>query len=80
MNFDIDENILKETTQCEYDFSCLTGGKGCFCEVEDYVEDKVLFVEFKVLPGRKCHYMFPFGSSFMCTCPTRKEIYRKYSI
>ena len=77
MKFSIDESILNATLKCKDSFACINGGKDCFCEAEQMVSDKVLFVK----PNKNiaCSYMKYFGDSLYCTCPTRMEIYRKYN-
>lgn len=79
--FEISEKILKETTKCEKDFPCLSsGGKG-LCKVEDSIGGEVCFIESKDNSNwGDCSYQASFGYSYMCTCPTRKEIYNKYEI
>ena len=73
---EIDDEILKETTCCEKDFSCLKNGKLVLCTVEKCINDKVHFVH--CLESKYCNYRFSFGTAFICSCPTRKEIYRVF--
>ncbi len=73
---DIDKEILKSTTKCEKDFSCLRDKKHIFCKVEFCINDEVHFI--KCLNEEYCTYKMSFGESFICNCPTRKEIFNKY--
>ena len=75
---DIDKEILKKTTNCEKNFECLNNDKHIYCKVEDCVNNKVHFV--KCLNVDYCVYKMSFAQSFICNCPTRKEIFNKYGI
>lgn len=73
----IDAYILNETVKCRRDFACLSGKTECLCRVEEFINNKILFVA----PGRNllCNYLISFGDSFVCDCPARKEIFRQYA-
>lgn len=75
---DIDKKTLKQTTKCEKGFDCLLRDDHVYCKVENCVSDEVHFV--KCLNEEYCVYRMSFGESFICNCPTRKEIYNKYGI
>ncbi len=74
MAFKISKEII-DKTKCESGFICLTG-QGCpRCKVEFTAGTSCIMVE----PKDDCHYAKSFGvASFICICPTRNEIYRKY--
>lgn len=74
----IDEEILKNTTKCRKEFSCLSGKRTDLCKVELSVKDKIHFV--KCLSDEPCDYKISFGYSFVCRCPARKELYNRYNI
>jgi len=74
----IDEKIITETTLCERNFECLNNNKNSSCKFENYMSEKVLFI--RCPSNRTCNYKRSCGNSFMCACPTRIEIYRKYGI
>jgi hypothetical protein len=78
MIFNIDDTIIKKTTRCKKNFSCLSDKRKELCRVIRNVEDKVHFVE--CLDIKSCSYRLPFGDAFFCTCPVRKVIYTKYKI
>ncbi len=78
MEFKVRADILNETIKCKKDFSCLSGKKDCLCEVEDSFDNKILFI--KPMNHNMCDYKMSFGYSYICNCPTRKEIYNLYKI
>ncbi len=78
MEYKIDTEILRETVKCRKNFSCLSGVKDCLCEVEDNIYNKILFI--KPRSNKLCDYRNAFGYSYVCNCPTRKEIFRLYSV
>jgi hypothetical protein len=75
--FKIDENVRNNTKKCKKNFECLTNKDYKLCKVVSSIKDDVIFIECK--EKRNCNYRMSFGtSSFICNCPTRKEIYRKF--
>ncbi len=77
MKTKVDDNILRETTKCRKNFSCLNGEKP-ICTVEFCIENTVHFV--KCASNDSCVYRVPFGYSYVCICPVRKELYNRYKI
>ena len=77
MDIVVNNETLRKTIKCQEDFSCLKG-EADFCRVEYCIDGKVHFV--KGLSYDYCYYQLSFGEGYFCTCPTRKEIYNKYSI
>jgi hypothetical protein len=76
-NIEIDEDIQKNTTKCKKVFKCLADNNYKLCKIIESVRDNVFFIE--CLGVKPCIYKISFGySSYVCNCPTRKEIYRKY--
>ncbi|RJQ49623.1 MAG: hypothetical protein C4538_01890 [Nitrospiraceae bacterium] len=78
MKLEISDDIINNTTKCNNGLSCLSGERACLCEIEDNFNCKVLFVKPNNL--QTCSYRMSFGYSYVCTCPTRKEIFRLYRI
>lgn len=78
MKIEIDEKIITETTQCKKKFECLSIDSNVYCKVEKCLVNKDLLVECSV--RKYCIYKTPFEDSFMCSCPTRNEIFNKYGI
>lgn len=77
MNLQIDIDTLSRTTKCTRDFACLTDS-GQLCRVENCVDNKVHFIQCR--HDAKCNYQISYGYSYICTCPTRKEIYNRYGL
>ena len=75
---EIDKLIIAETVRCEKDFACLSEKTHVYCKVENCINKKIHFIERKDL--FQCRYVMCFGDCYICTCPTRKEIYNKYGI
>ena len=78
MKFEIDQKKIAETIKCAKNFECLNSNLQCCYKVEYRVYQEELLL--KCLDNRNCSYKKPFGLSFMCNCPIRKEILNKYSI
>ena len=78
MNIEISEDIIEKTRGCKKNFSCLDGSSECLCEVKGASGYDILFVNPE--SNGDCTYCTPFGKSFLCHCPTRNEIYNRYSI
>jgi hypothetical protein len=78
VGMEVNSSILKNTTKCKNNFSCLTGEKECLCEVRASSGHNSLLIYPK--SDRDCFYLNPFGSSFFCFCPTRNETYNRYKI
>jgi len=77
MVFEIDEAIRTRTTKCQYNFKCLEQGDCPACEVKYAVSNGPVFVNLKN-KNSDCAYIMSFGNSYICTCPTRTELYLKY--
>ncbi len=79
MKFSVSDQVLKETTNCEYDFLCLELGQ-CrdkpLCEVDYAIGQKFTFLKTK--DSFNCLYLLPFGQRQICRCPTRFVIQKKY--
>jgi len=79
MKFKISNDTIRNTTKCKGNFSCLEGNEECLCSIDDCSDGTIHFVT----PGSNdlhCDYKTPFGYSFTCTCPVRKEIYNIYRV
>ncbi len=75
---DIDEAILKSASKCERGFSCLSGHDRAICPPENLIQNDVLFV--KSAQTKTCPYLVHFGFGFVCSCPVRKRIYKRYRV
>lgn len=76
MKLKISKDILKDTTKCRRDFICLLGERECLCEVEDCINYTLCFI--RAGDCGFCDYKIFFEDVFICSCPTRNEIYRSY--
>jgi len=76
MKFEVDEAVIKATTRCEKDFACLECEEKVYCPVEACLMHRVHFV--KCLHDKPCAYKVRVDRSPVCTCPVRKEIFRRY--
>ena len=61
--------------KCQKEFSCLEGDNP-LCPVESLINEKVLFV--KCISKGHCSYRRSYGDGYICFCPTRREIFKKY--
>jgi hypothetical protein len=72
------ESPVKAPVECDRDMACLKGQKGFpLCRVEKPIAE-LLFVTAKPLPSCRC--MRFFGNGAYCTCPVRKELYRRHDL
>ena len=74
----VDEKILKETTNCQFNFSCLNG-RNPHCKIIFKTASDTLETD---CPKKEpCVYCKPISrAEGVCTCPTRIEIYKLYGI
>ena len=77
MAIEIDDDVLAKTKNCKDSFQCLSGESACLCDVLD--SKSFSLVKIKSKTDISCNYLFPFNKSSFCRCPTRNEIYKRYS-
>jgi hypothetical protein len=71
----IDAEILRQATECEYGFKCTSpGDEYPRCPV-DKAAGPLLFV--KATGSYSCAYLLGFADGCVCRCPSRKEIYTR---
>jgi len=75
----INKEILKATKDCSKDFSCLSSGVKGLCGVKGEIGRELYFIKDDEEKDY-CSYKNSFGSTHICTCPTRKEIHASYGI
>ena len=75
---EISEEILEKTDRCRKNLICLSGDGTGLCKVELCIEDRIHFI--KCMDRKPCDYKIPFGYSFVCICPVRKELFNRYKI
>ena len=64
--------------ECSRAHSCLAGKQDCLCDVEQLVDDTILSV--KPPPEMMCTHKMRYRDAFLCTCPVRRMIYKRYKI
>jgi len=73
-----EEKPGSQPIECDKDMACLKGKEEFpLCQVEKPIAD-LLFVTAKPLPS--CRYMRFFGEGAYCTCPVRKELYKRHKL
>jgi hypothetical protein len=78
MEIQISDDVIEQTTRCEREFACLSGGVGDLCRIEDRISGSAAFVD--CLDDRQCKYRYQFGCAWICTCPVRIVIHRRYNV
>ena len=76
--FDVSAAILKQTTKCSHNFSCLKNGQcgdSQMCDVETAYGDNVLCV--RAADWLQCPYHLDFGGARYCVCPVRCAIHQQ---
>lgn len=77
MRYKIDDSIVKRATKCGKDNACLKDVKYPLCSVKQRIEySDIIFICSDEL--NLCNFKFPFGSGYICSCPVRIEIYKRY--
>jgi hypothetical protein len=82
MRYDIPKEILDQTVQCKYNHACLDSahcGERALCRIDHPISKIMAIVN---CAGRlDCGYsLLRFGSSRVCSCPTRIALKDKYGI
>lgn len=79
--FDVPAAILRQTTKCGHDFSCLRTGRcgdSPMCDVAAAHAEYVLCVRTEGRPA--CQYHVDFGGAGFCVCPVRCTIHQQQVI
>ena len=74
----LEGNNTGRAPECDKAHSCLSGEQGCRCHVVQLVDDAILAVS--PPPEMKCTHKMRYRDAFLCTCPVRKENYKRYKI
>ena len=83
MILEISDKTLKQTTKCLRNFQCLTSESREMCLIDSHLQENVLLIKERAHTKTDCSYMRVFGYSYtvyVCTCPTRREIYERYNM
>jgi hypothetical protein len=78
VKIEISADVIERTTGCQRQFSCLSGAVESLCEVKYIVVGELYCL--KRTTRRGCRYERLFGDTFLCTCPVRQAIYKRYRI
>ena len=79
MKLDIDKEILNKTAKCKKEFSCIHKDDISICKIDFFLTDGILIL--KCVDNITCSYQKPFDNEiYVCTCPTRNGIYKKYNL
>lgn len=82
--FEIDQEIIDQIRgQCPHWKVCLSGNMSFCCTVKQVGEDGLVMEPLTSLAFSNCPYSHKGKNKdssdvFVCECPVRKEIYRKY--
>ena len=75
---DIPEDIIKSASRCTKSLMCLSNDKSVYCSVQERIGDSDDSLECN--HDGMCSYKEYSGEVYICGCPLRKAIYRKYNI
>ena len=78
MAIEIDEYILRATTKCKNNLSCLNGKEGCLCKINHNNGSHT--IQIKGMPLTSCNYYLHIYSACYCLCPVRNELWNRYGI
>ena len=74
--YEINQATIDKADSCSKEHRCLACEEGTLCHITSAPMGEVLFIECK--EDSICSYQMSFGDGMVCTCPVRKEIYKKY--
>ena len=77
----IDDDIIQLAKQCRNGHSCLNAEDDGLCPIERVIGKKDTQVAFvRCIATAPCPYRISYGSGlrYVCSCPVRLEIYRRY--
>ena len=63
---------------CDRARSCLSGNGHRLCRVEELLDDTILAVT--PPPEMNCTHKMRYRDTYLCTCPVRREIYKRYNL
>jgi len=72
----VENETIQKTTKCPSAFKCLSDKNFPLCAPESSIPGYGLFVHPAEI--NSCNYKMSFGNGFICTCPTRYEIFSRY--
>jgi len=77
---EVSQEALQEAEECPRGHACLTDGdeKRPLCGVIRLLSERVAVVEMDAT--RDCPYETRFANAWMCICPVRCELHKRYGI
>lgn len=78
MDIVISDETKRATTNCRKNFCCLSTDREKICKIKECINNKVCFVSCE--NSGDCLYKMSFGNGYVCNCPVRKDLYKKYNI
>jgi hypothetical protein len=78
MNREVSPTVLEKTDRCPRGMKCLKKGEKPVCEVERLIDGAGAFLKSDGVDI--CPYKMSFGSAYVCNCPTRYELHKKYGV
>ena len=76
MKYEMEGETLAGSTKCGRYFDCLLEGRCARCEIERLVVGTGACL--KDADPEPCPYKVDTGTSLICTCPTRIELFERY--
>ncbi|MCB1859113.1 MAG: hypothetical protein KDI63_12610 [Gammaproteobacteria bacterium] len=76
--YKIPVEIVEQANKCKRDHACLSDRdfKLCSVDLQHTTERTVIVCEDR----SECPYNSPIGGQFVCSCPVRHAIFRKYHV
>ncbi|MBN2178603.1 MAG: hypothetical protein JW743_04175 [Deltaproteobacteria bacterium] len=78
MNREVSPVVLEKTDRCPRGMKCLKKGEKPVCEVERLIDGAGAFLKSDGVDI--CPYKMSFGSAYVCNCPIRYELHKKYGV
>jgi hypothetical protein len=75
--FNVPREFIQEANKCTKGHACLTDSENHLCSIRITTESHA-----RMVCGKEsdCPYSSKMGDKFVCTCPVRHAIYRKYNL
>ncbi len=78
MDVESRKHVAGGTVKCCHHYICQSAGGRPHCRIADSINDSVFFTKTRHPLG--CRHQHPFGSTFICCCSIRHELYRRLKI
>ena len=78
MRIELNGETLACSSECSRYFDCLLEGKCSRCEIERLIEGIGAYI--RTPDPDPCPYKESSGDSYVCTCPTRNELFAAYGV